>query len=263
MNDGAKEFLEPTIYCDYEDAVIKKRASEIIKRHTGNRKKATALFFWVRDHIFYRVGHWHRKASETLEEGEGTCTNKTNLLVAFLRCVGIPAGYGVMRVLGKEYFGPVVPSILKKRIGAISRHVYAVVYLNNRWIKIDPSDDWELAEKTSHYNPQSRLVHWDGEQDAVLNLDATHIIEDDWPLANIDHIISKKPRNATKIVMWTGNLYITFLRESGSDIGKNVDNLEYLFKNWLKKNNKLHYCLFSLSSLWHDLKNKINNEKKS
>ena len=117
--DDLKDFLIKTEYCDFENEKIKKLAEELIKGCVSEKEKAVALFYWVRDNILYRVGLWNRKASETLAEGKGVCTSKANLLVALLRAVGIPAGYGVMRVKGREYFGQIVPNRLQNKINQV------------------------------------------------------------------------------------------------------------------------------------------------
>ena len=107
------------------------------------------MFTWVRDNVLYRVGLWNKTASETLHEREGTCTNKANLLVAMLRSVDIPAGYGLLKVDGQKYWGPATPSIISKHVGRVSSHIFAMVYLD-RWICIDPSDDIQLCKNVGY-----------------------------------------------------------------------------------------------------------------
>jgi len=232
----------------------------LTKNLQTDKEKAITLFYWVRDDILYRVGFWNRKASETLAEGKGVCTSKANLLIALLRSIEIPAGYGVMRVKGREYFGPIVPKRLQSKINQESTHVYACVYLGGQWLRCDPSDDREFSEKTCQFNPQSLLINWDGSVDALLNLEKSHILKDEWPLANIDDIISKKPRNAKGIPLKIANLYIEFLRQN-SDKTNNKDELEPLFKKWLMKN-YFPYYLFYLSAMWFIPNRKKKNNKK-
>ncbi len=59
----------------------------------SEREAAVRLFDFVRDEIPYRFGPWGLCASETLARGEGSCTNKANLLVALLRAAGTAAAY--------------------------------------------------------------------------------------------------------------------------------------------------------------------------
>ena len=246
-----ESFLKETKYCDFNNLKIKELAFDITKNINDDKNKAIALFYYVRDSILYRVGNWNKKASETLLEGKGVCTSKSNLLIALLRSSGIPAGYGVMRVKGKEYFGNIVPLFFRDKIGKESIHIYVYVYLNNRWIKCDPSDDKRFSENTSYFNPQSKLVDWNGENDAILNLNPNHILEDSNVLDNIDDIICKEPKNAKGIILNLGNLYIDFLRWNDKRIN-NLDELDFLFKKWLKKNHILYYYFYIIGVWFRD-----------
>lgn len=250
------EFLRETEYCDFKKPEILELSQKLTSGFDNQKDKAVALFYWVRDNIHYRVGLWTRKASETLAERSGACTNSANLLVALLRASNIPAAYGVMRVDGQEFFGPINISSLKKRISKSSVHIYAQVYLNGKWIKCDPSTDVYLSQKTSYFNPQSKLVNWEGENDAMLNLDPAHILEDKNLLSNIDKIIVKKPKTGKAIGIKIANLYIKFLRNNEKII-KHPSELEPLFRSWLKKHSPRHHYLFALNSLWHDFKIKF------
>ncbi len=116
MAEDLKEFLQETEYCDFSHPKIQRLAHKIGDKYDNPKDKAVALFYWVRDNILYRVGMWNKKASETLAETEGTCTNNANLFVALLRANYIPAGFGVMKVYGQKYFGPIAIPMLKKFI---------------------------------------------------------------------------------------------------------------------------------------------------
>lgn len=243
-------FLKETEYCDFSDPEIKRIAFSFKEKYPDEKELAVAFFYFVRDNILYRLGLWQKKASETLKEGKGTCTNKANLLVALLRACNIPAGYGVMRVKGKEYFGPIILPVFKNHVGEKSVHIYASVFLNGKWIKCDPSDDKIFAERTSYFNPPSTLIEWDGGKDAPLNLLPEHILSDEWPLDNIDQMMSKRPRNAKGPALTLGNLYVEFLRENEKKINSSIE-LTGLFKKWLKKNRFIDYLIFSAMLLFY------------
>ena len=123
---------------------------------------------------------WNKKASQTLYEREGTCTNKSNLLVALLRAINIPAGYGLLKVDGHNYWGPATPSILGKHVGKISNHIYSTVFLDD-WFVVDPSDDAGLCQNIGYINPTATLLNWDGKSDARIPLDQEHIYSDEYP----------------------------------------------------------------------------------
>lgn len=248
MNPPSKFFLSETDFCDYRHPAIQSIVSRLKKDvHNGaiedKRLLAVRGFDFVRDEIKYTVGNWQKKASETLLEKSGTCTNSANLLVAILRAIEIPAGYGVMRVAGKEYFGPITPNILKQYIADSSVHVYVYAYIDDRWVKCDPSDDRELSMGTQHINPQSTFLEWDGLSDAILNLDKAHIIDDTEPVWSIDYIFQKPSRHRNRGYLSVANAYIHFLRESGHGI-RNVGEIDMKFKRWLAKYSKKNYIFY-------------------
>jgi len=243
MEKNIEKYLVETKFCDFSHPEIKKISKKIIGECNDKREKAVKLFYWVRDNILYELGNWNRKASETLKKRRGGCSSKANLLVALFRLNNIPAGYGLMRVYTRRYFGPLAIPLLTQFSSEISYHIYCGVYLENKWIKCDPSDDKELSENTSYINPQSKLVEWDGVHDAMLNLDKNDILEDNFPITNIDFLLSKKPRHAKGIPLKIANLYIKFFRENKEKFN-DVKEAEFSFQKWLKKHYLPYFYLF-------------------
>lgn len=246
--EDLSEFLKESFFCDVSNPLIQQIAKNFKNRFRIQKELAIQLFFFVRDKTVYRIGNWRKKASQTLKEGGGNCTNSSNLLVALLRAAGIPAGYGVMEVVSPDYFGIITHPKLAKAVEKKtkkSKHIYCFVFLGERWIKIDPSDDEPLSLSTQHLNPQSLIVNWDGENDAILNLSKDHVLRDSGPYSNIDNIINKKQRRRVKIPIYLANLYIQFLREKGSSI-LSIEMLESEFMKWLKDNKPLSYILAEL-----------------
>lgn len=250
MKKPSQEFLETTYYCDLHNPAIRHLAERLTLDLTTDKTKAVRLFYWVRDNILYGVGNWRKKASETLKSHVGTCTNKANLLVALLRASDIPAGYRVLRVKGRDYFGPIAPPSLRHRVRANTIHIHAYAFLNEKWIKCDPSDDIVLSQKTNYFNPQSKAVEWDGENDAELNLDPIHIIEDLGLFSNVDNFIGKRPHYSKATVVSLGNLYIQFLR-GYEEIIHDVNILERHFKRWLLEHHPLHYVILHVDAAIH------------
>ena len=220
-------YLRKTKFCDYDHPEIQKLAREIAEKYDNQKDIAVASFYWVRDNVLYRFGLWNRKASETLKEREGSCTNKANILIALLRANKIPAGYGVMKVYGQSYLGPAIIPMFSKFISKYSVHLYAVVFLD-RWIKVDPSDDKQLYEKTHAYAVTCKLVEWDGVNDAILHLDKNDILEDISPIADIDRLMIKKPRNAKGAILKIYNFLMKKIRKNGHKI-KNVNELKWFY----------------------------------
>lgn len=225
-------FLRPTRFCDVSDPDIARLAISL-QRDT-RRESAVAVFGYVRDEIAYEVGNWQRTASQTLRRGRGTCTNAANLMVALLRRLGIPAGYGVLTVDGQQYFGPAIPRRLCSRVSHRSRHVYVCVRLDDRWVRCDPSDDAAFAIGSQHVNPQCTLIDWDGYDDALLHLDPAHVIEDLHPLPDIEVLMAKPMRTAMRLPVHVGNYWIQFMREHGASATDAMD-CQVRFERWLTR----------------------------
>lgn len=207
-----KEFLQETEFCDFNHPAIQKLSREICGKLDCDRDKVVALYYWVRDNVLYRIGLWNRKASETLWEMEGTCSNKANLLIALLRANNIPAAYGIYKVSGQLYFGDA--NFMGKFVSKVSYHVYTLVYLD-RWIEIDASDDCHLSRSVQHIIPQATELHFDGFNDAKLKIESDHIISNEGPVANIDHVFRKKLRHrGLGILLSVGNLWLKYFRET-------------------------------------------------
>jgi hypothetical protein len=238
-----EEFLKETEFCDFSNEKIKNLAEHIAKNCNGDREFAVSAFYWVRDNILYRVGNWQRRASKTLEEKEGTCTNKSNLLVALLRYKKIPAGYGVMKVYGQTYFGPIATPMFTKFIGKISTHTYAVVFLDGRWMKCDPDVDKKFSENTSYFSYTTELIEWDGHNDAILSFNKKDILEDKFPIESIDPWMKKESKNAKGIALKIANTYINFARNNTKRVS-NVEEFEALFLKYLKQKYPVYFYLF-------------------
>jgi hypothetical protein len=260
MDNDFQNFVKETKFCDFSNKEIKKLADKLAENCKDDREFAISAFYWVRDNILYRVGLWQRKASETLKEKKGTCTNKANLLVALLRARNISAGYGIMKVHGQRYFGPVIIPMLQSGVAKISTHIFCCIYISGKWVKVDPADDKELSDKTSYFNEPSELVEWDGKTDALQKIDPDHIIKTNYPIANIDEIMEKKPRNAKGIVLKTANLYIDFLRKNTNKI-KSIKELELLFKKWFREKYFIYFLMFHIVIFYRQIKLVFKNEK--
>jgi len=235
-------FLRATRFCDVSNPEIVCLAAGL-RRSSGDRDTAVAVFGYVRDAIAYEVGNWQRTASQTLGRGRGTCTNSANLMVALLRSLGIPAGYGVMVVSGREYFGPAIPRRLCSRASERSRHIYVSVWLEGRWVRCDPSDDAALSLASQHVNPQCTLIDWDGWDDALLRLDPTHVIEDQYPLTDIDAMMAKPMRKAMRFPVHIGNYFIEFLREHGASL-VDAHACQRHFEQWLARTHPACYLAY-------------------
>jgi transglutaminase-like putative cysteine protease len=204
--------LAPTRYCDADHPTIRTATERMLEPGRSEREQAVRVFRFVRDEVRYFFGPWGVLASETLATREGTCSNKNNLFIALLRCAGIPAAYGVLRVNAREYFGNITPEAWKPRGSSDSTHIYAAAFLGGRWVRCDTSTDREVAAKLSHFNPQTRLVEWDGEQDGMDRLEPAHVLGDLGTFENVDDLLAKEHRNATPELFTLLNDFNRFVR---------------------------------------------------
>jgi hypothetical protein len=73
-------------------------------------------------------------------------------------------------------------------------------------------------------------VVWDGQHDAVINIDPDHIFNDDFPVADIDDLMRKSSRATLHIPIRIANYFIEFLRQHGLSIDGR-DQLEPRFED--------------------------------
>ena len=239
-----RDYLQPSPYCDWGHPAIRHLATTLTQGYQTEREQAVRLFEWVRDHVVFTISDWQYRASETLALGRGTCTNKANLFVALARAVHIPAGYYDLRVVGKAYFGPIVPPRLRRWIRDESTHVQAGLYLRStaRWVRCDPSDDAGLAGSIAHLNPQSHLAVWDGETDGVPALWAEHILRMRGPLSSIEDLFHKRPR-LPRPLRRLGNLYLDYLRRHAATL-PTCEAVEAGFVHELRQRASPYYLLY-------------------
>lgn len=206
-------YLAATGFCDLHHPDVQTLAWELAAGDRDFRATAVRMFEWVRDEVPYFFGPWGATASYTLGVREGTCTTKSNLLVALLRAVGIPAAYGIVRVDARHYWGVIGPAFLTRYASASSTHVHAAAYLDGRWVRCDPSTDREMAEKTQHYCEQNRLIEWDGTTDRTDVFRPEHVHADLGLYADVDEVLAKPMRRMTRELLECANRYVCFIRE--------------------------------------------------
>ncbi|MBN2240785.1 MAG: transglutaminase domain-containing protein [Dehalococcoidales bacterium] len=145
------QYLQPTGLCDFDKTPgIKEAALEVTAGAYRPGEKVDRIFAFVKD-ITYRFDDWDEKASNTLEKGWGMCSGKSNLFVAMVRSIGIPARYVILRCRSEiELFHWITSRsfLLAEMMGEpyqTGDHVYAEVYLD-RWVEYNPGRDMELEK---------------------------------------------------------------------------------------------------------------------
>ena len=146
MSVDHEEYLQPSQLCDFDRCPdIGNKAQELSSGCRGDTDEFRRIFSFVKE-LPYGLDDWDVAASETLRKGWGMCSGKTNLLIALLRCVSIPARYRIFRirpelVLWEKVIGDEALSSRMGNAPAEQDHVDCEVWLGGEWCDCDPSRD--------------------------------------------------------------------------------------------------------------------------
>jgi hypothetical protein len=165
MSEDLEMFLEPApgIQCDHPEVLA--LARKIVKGAANDREAAAKLFTWVRDTVRYNpyvpfddLNDY--LALNTLERGKGYCVQKSALLCALARAVGIPARLGFADIENHQ-----LPAGLFEVLGSVimAHHCFVEWFVNGRWLKSTPSFEEPLCAERGW-----RLVEFDPEHDSLL-----------------------------------------------------------------------------------------------
>ncbi len=165
MSQDLELFLEPApgIQCDHPEVL--ELARKIIKGSANDREAASLLFTWVRDTVRYNPYVPFDELTDylalsTLERGKGYCVQKSALLCALARAVGIPARLGFADIENHQ-----LPAGLAQVLGSsiMTYHCFVEWFVGGRWLKSTPSFEEALCEERGW-----RLVEFDPEGDSLL-----------------------------------------------------------------------------------------------
>ncbi len=122
-------------FCDTDHPAIISTAT-ILKAGT-DVATARAIWSFVRA-MPYRFGVWWQRASDTLRQGWGMCTTKSNLEVALFRAAGLEAGF-VQITADSMVIRPLIPDAWQHAIKPGMKHFMGAVKLDGRWHAADAS----------------------------------------------------------------------------------------------------------------------------
>jgi len=169
--EGMDEYLRPTKLCDCDNAKLKEKAKEIIKGAETPKEAALKIFYFVREEIPYGMDYPDAKASRTLKKGIGFCFTKTNLQIALLRAVGIPARCHYVH-LPKELLKDITARFMYDRMPMVIGHPWCECYLSEEWIACETLLDEPLYKanlRTGLFTKeQIPTIDWDGETNLIL-----------------------------------------------------------------------------------------------
>ena len=129
-----RQFLRPSVFCQYEDPMVKRTAQEIIGDEKNSWKAVKKIAAWLKKEITPAYNFSFATAKDALTVFHGDCSEYTVLGAAFCRAVGIPA----RAVLGIMYNG-----------GIFNYHLWLEVYVG-KWMSVDPQF-FEKDEATGEY----------------------------------------------------------------------------------------------------------------
>ena len=191
--EGMQEYVSPTEFCDCDSEEIKQKAEELTKDANSPKEAAMKIFNFVRDQILFAASRTDVKASKTLKDKNGFCVTKTNLQVALLRAVGIPARYHQV-VLDKTVLkGLVSDSFYNRQKDNIWFHPWCECYLSGKWIACDLYLDKSTYDACIKHGilkkEQMPTIDWDGENE--LKTATAWILEDVGVHSSYDEVCKK------------------------------------------------------------------------
>lgn len=165
-NPYHERWLRPTRFLDFDAPTVRTFALDRSSAAQGDRAKAIALYYAVRDEFRYdpyRVEYAPSSfsASGLLERGHGFCLPKATLLAASARALGIPArlGYGDVR-------NHLTTERLRQSMGTdvFVFHGYAQLWIDDRWVKATPAFNRTMCDRFG-----VKPLEFDGVNDSLFH----------------------------------------------------------------------------------------------
>ncbi|MEP3998905.1 MAG: transglutaminase family protein [Ekhidna sp.] len=159
------DYLSPTYFFDYESEEIQAFIAEYKDTSLSKKEISIRLYLKVRDtwrYDPYSLSFSKEKfrASDIAKRSKGHCIDKSIVLIASLRALGIPARIHLAKV--KNHIG--VERLLEKfGSNELTNHGMVDAYINDKWLKLSPAFN---ASMCALFNVAP--LEFDGENDAVL-----------------------------------------------------------------------------------------------
>lgn len=160
-----EQFLTPAPGIQCEHPEVFKLARSLARGAANDVQAARRLFEFARDSVRYSVyvPFWeleHYLALNTIARGFGYCVQKSALLCALARSLGIPSRLSFADIQNHQVRGALAEALPQ---GIIYYHCFVEWYVGGLWQKATPSFDRALTEEL-----QWRLVEFTGTGDAML-----------------------------------------------------------------------------------------------
>jgi len=158
-------YLEASYYFDYNNKAIQELIASCTTPTQTDKEKAIAMYTRVRDQWRYDPYHISLskekyKASYIATKQSGNCVEKSILLIACLRGLGLPARLHLGKV--KNHLAV---ERLTEKFGSneLTPHGMGNVVLNGKWLKMSPAFNASLCEKL-----KVAPLAFDGDQHSFL-----------------------------------------------------------------------------------------------
>ena len=223
--EGMDEYLMPTKICDCDNEEVKRKAQELVKDASTPKEAAMKIFYFVRDEVAFGLDFTDvktSKASHTLRTRTGFCGLKTNLQIALLRAVGIPARYHRVNIR-KELLQGILSDFTYKHFPEVLYHPHCECYLSGKWVACEAFFDKGLfkgmVEKRFPAASQIHTIDWDGENDLIVT--TPWVIKDLGTFASLDDlwtettrlIVRRSPRIIQRIAIYFSNRHTNKIRQ--------------------------------------------------
>ncbi len=225
-------YLTPTFYLDFYTSEVSNFAESSCTPTDSQIKKATSLYYSVRDLIRYnpydlRYSRTAMRASSVVSKKSGFCVSKAVLLTAAARQQSIPSRLGFADVTNH-----LSTPRLKKMMGTdlFIYHGYTEMLLNGTWVKATPAFNLSLCTR---FNVVP--LEFDGTADSIFHefdalgqkhmeyvLDHGHFADlpFDRIFASFDQTYPDFSKN------FAGKKAIDFTTEAGIQSSKDINNKE-------------------------------------
>ncbi|WP_438711611.1 transglutaminase-like domain-containing protein [Aquimarina muelleri] len=165
INNRKINYLESTYYFDYESDEIQQLISDFKIESLSTKEKTIRLYLKVRDSWRYdpynlSFSKENFKASIIAKKSKGHCVEKSIILIACLRALGISARLHLGKV--KNHIG--VERLTEKfGTNVLTPHGMVNVFLNDKWLKLSPAFNKSMC-RICHVSP----LEFDGENNSFL-----------------------------------------------------------------------------------------------
>ncbi|MGY5874936.1 MAG: transglutaminase-like domain-containing protein [Candidatus Thorarchaeota archaeon] len=202
-----EKYLSPTRFCDCDHPEIISKAKDLTQNDANTITMALSIFHFVRDQIKFMMCEFDT-ASGTLTKRIGDCGTKTNLQVALLRAVNIPARYHIAALRKESIKGLVSELLYQQSPDVILYHPWCECYLSEKWIACDTLLDNALMDGVYKRGIFTKddipTIDWDGESD--LNTMTRWMIEDKGTLPSLDELVLKAQKESEELPIDTDQL---------------------------------------------------------